>query len=270
MSNNEKHENNLKLSLNDREELIASEVQKKNLTEELESFPPVNKGDVNVSGVYEFDMGDCIEVKVFIRNGLDKPIKFEEVPFILTSLKDELLAYQVFDLKELGTIPPRSARPYKLNFDKKNLKVDKISPDDWKIGFDNRIQAKLYADIEFEGIPDGMSEENRFVLDTFLKSLPRLERGQISFSKFNLALTPEGEFNISIVIRNGVDKELSIEKLPVKLKDANDNTVFAAEFQFKDFTVSANKARLVTLKAQSNITSTGTIDLNSCKLLFEK
>jgi SLAP domain-containing protein len=270
MSNNEKHENNLKLSLNDREELIASEVQKKNLTEELESFPPINKGDVNVSGVYEFDMGDYIEVKVFIRNGLDRPINFETVPFMLTNSKDELLAYQVFDLKELGIIPPRSARPYKLNFDKKNLKVDKISPDDWKIGFDTRLQAKSYADIEFEGIPDGMSEENRFVLDTFLKGLPRIERGQISFSKFNLALTPEGEFDISIVIRNGADKGINIERIPVKLKDDNDNTVFAAEFTLKDFTISSNKARLVNLKAQSNITSTGTVDLNGCKLLFEK
>lgn len=270
MPNNDKHENDLKLSLSEREELTASEVQKKSLTEELESFPPVNDGDVNVAGIYEFDMGDYIEVKVFIRNGLNDPINFETVPFILTNSKDELLAYQVFNLKDLGTIPPKSARPYKLNFDKKNLKVDKISPDDWKIGFDTNLQAKTYADIEFEGIPEGMSEENKFVLDTFLRTLPRIERGQVSFSKFNLALTAEGEFDISIVIRNGVNKDVSIDKMPVKLKDQEGNIVFAAEFQFKDFKVSANKARLINLKAQSNITSNGTIDLNGCTLLFEK
>jgi SLAP domain-containing protein len=155
-----------------------------------------------------------------------------------------------------------------IDFYRKNGKV--IVLDDWKIGFDTRLQAKSYADIEFEGIPDGISEENRFVLDTFLKGLPRIERGQISFSKFNLALTPEGEFDISIVIRNGADKGINIERIPVKLKDDNDNTVFAAEFQLKDLTVSSNKARLVNLKALSNLTSTGTVDLNGCKLLFEK
>lgn len=270
MPNIEKHGNNLKLSLNEREELIASDVQKKSLMEELESFPPVDEGDVNVAGIYTFDMGDYIEAKVFIRNGMNNPINFETVPFIITNSKDEVLAYQIFNLKELGTIPPKSARPYKLNFDKKNLKVDKIPADDWKIGFDSRIKAVNYADIEFEGLPESMSEENKYVLNSFLNNLPRVEKGQISFSKFNLALTPEGEFDITIVIRNGMNEDINIEKIPVKLKDENDNTVFAAEFSIQDLIVKSCKAKLINLKAQSNLTSTGTVDLNSCKLLFEK
>ena len=111
------------LSLLDEEENVVSDVQKEIYMDEIRDLPPIKKGELNVSGVYAYDLGDKVEVKVYIRNGLSTNLNLQKIPFLIVNSKGETLASQTFNLASLGKLPPRSARPVKLYFEKKNLKV---------------------------------------------------------------------------------------------------------------------------------------------------
>lgn len=259
----------LKLYLSDDEESRISDIQKETLIEELESFPPAIKGNVNISGVYAFDMGEFVEVKVFIRNAANRPINLEEIPLMIVDSNGDVLAYQTFNFKKMGTIPALSARPWKLNFDKKNLTVDAIPKEGWKIGFDNRLETKSYKKIEFESLPEEMSEQNKYILRSFLTSLPKLESGEVSASKFSMGISEHGNFMITIVVRNARNNDVAINKLPVTVLDESGNEAFSTEFDLNNFKVSSNKARLINLVYETNIELGEQRDLTDWTLKFE-
>lgn len=267
----ENKDNNIELdlSLDDHEEGRASDFQKEILKEEMDAFAPINNGEVNVSGVYAYDMGSYIEVKVFIRNGLNKTINMDKVPFIIVNSKNEVLAYQLFDMKGLGNIPPHSARPWKLNFDKKNLKVDKIPMDDWKIAFDNKLEAMSYADIEYENIPGSVDVDSKLTLDNFLKTLPRLEKGQVSFSKFSMGMKADGDFLVTLVVRNATDKVVNLNELPVTITDDKGNVVLSANFTVADFNVKPNKAQILNLSYKTETNLDEDIDLSNWNIEYK-
>lgn len=256
------------LSLKDDEAQRVSEVQKKALTEELESFPPVKEGNVNVCGVYAFDMGELIEVKVFIRNGMNKALTLGEVPFMILDKDGEVIAYQVFNLRQLGSIPPYCARPWKLNFEKKNVLVSSIPQEGWKIGFDNRVNTMEYVNIEFEKLPEYISEDNKVILKDFLSKLPKMEPGEVSASRFSMGIDEEGEILISLIVRNARNNPVELGKLPVTAKDANGNTAFTAEFDLNKLVIGANKAQLVNLIYKTSITMKEDVDLSGWSLTF--
>ncbi len=58
-----------------------SKVQKEILEEELDELVPIKEGQVNVAGVYAYDLGDKYEVKAYLRNGMKNEINFEKIPF---------------------------------------------------------------------------------------------------------------------------------------------------------------------------------------------
>lgn len=109
----------IKLSLLEKDQDVMSKVQKEILEEELDELVPIKEGEINVAGIYAYDLGDKYEVKAYLRNGIEKQINFEEIPFKIINSKGELLASQTFDLKSMGNIPSYCARPCVLYFDKK-------------------------------------------------------------------------------------------------------------------------------------------------------
>ena len=90
------------LSLLEHDDNVMSDVQKEILEEEISELDPIKEDHLNVSGIYAYDLGDKIEVKVYIRNGLSKKVNFEYVPFVILNSKGETLAYQIFNLESLG------------------------------------------------------------------------------------------------------------------------------------------------------------------------
>lgn len=258
----------LKLSLTEREETIMSNIQKENLMDELNSFPPVYEGDINVVGVYAFDMGQYWEVKAFLRNGMDRPINFEKVAFVIMNSHDEILAAQTFDMQDAGDLPPYSARPYKLNFNKSNVYVKKIPRDDWFIAFDANVGTTVFENFGYEGLPNTLPEENLFVLNSFLKSLPKLDKGRYDLTKFSIGINEKGELMTSIILRNGLDKPLSIEKLPITIKDEEGKKVFSAVFEVHDFKADPGKARLLSLSFNTGMQLNQNMDLTNWELEF--
>jgi len=232
------------LSLLEHDENVMSDVQKEILEEEIAELDPIKEDQINVSGIYAYNSGDKLEVKVYIRNGLSKSVRLEYVPFVISNFKGETLAYQIFNLESLGEIPSHSARPVKLYFEKKNVYVDTISMDDWNVGFDTRINVKRRVRAEYENLPKDINVEEKIIFDNFLKELPELNEGEFTVSTFSIGVQKNGNILITLVMRNGTNKPIKLDKIPMSVKDANGNVVKSNLFELNDFEVSPFRARV--------------------------
>lgn len=259
----------LKLSLTPQEEGTASDFQKEMLEDEMRSFVPVKEGNINVSGVYAYDMGKYVEVKVFIRNATNRTIRLDDIPFMILGEDGNVIAYQIFNLKAMGKLPPHSARPWKLNFDKKNITVEKIPHDGWKIGFDNRLKFVNYVPIEYEGLPEDLNDSDRVELENFLLRLPELEKGKFSISRFSMGAKKDGTLWITLVMRNADDKAIDMKNLPVTISDDKGNKVFSGNFDISGFSVSPKKARVLNLSYNTGTPIEQDIDLSNWSIDFK-
>ena len=90
------------------------------LSNELE---PLKPNQISLSGI-DIDVepanGSWL-VKAFFRSSLDQQISVGSVELMLLDEEGKTLASDEFDLKELGDIPARSARPWVFVFTKDNI-----------------------------------------------------------------------------------------------------------------------------------------------------
>ncbi|GAA0726880.1 SLAP domain-containing protein [Clostridium malenominatum] len=265
----EKDSLKIELSLNQNTIDRISDVQKNYLEEEMnEVIPEIEDGQVNITGVYIFDEGDKFEAKIYIVNGLSRAINFEKAPLCIVNSKGEELGYEIFDLNEMGDIPPYSARPWKIYFDKKNVVVDEIPQDDWKIVFDSRIKAVTYANIELEAIPESLDAKEIATFKEFIATLPKLEQGQVSISVFTITQYQNDDLLMTLIARNGVDEPIKLEKLPITIETYDGRTVVNGAFDLENFEINAGKARILSLIFKKELLLEEEFDLASCKVMF--
>lgn len=266
----EKDSLKIELSLNQNTIDRISDVQKNYLEEEMnEVIPKIEDGQVNITGVYIFDEGDKFEAKIYIVNGLSKTINLDKVPLCIVNSKGEQLGYEIFDLNEMGDIPPHSARPWKIYFDKKNVTVNEIPQDDWKIVFDNRIKAVSYANIELEAIPKNLDAKEIATFKEFMTTLPKLEQGEVSISVFTMTQYQNDDLLITLIARNGVNKGIKLEKLPITIETSDGRIVVKGAFELENFEISASKARIISLIFKKELLLEEEFDLSSCKVMFQ-
>lgn len=233
---------NTELSLHPLEENVKSDLWKEMINDELKELPPVKAGDVNLSSSYIFDQGDKIEVSMYIRNGLQNPINFENVMLSLLDKNGDSVIEQLFDLSRVGTIPGLSVRPFKIFFDKENLKKEVESFDDLKLVFNQNIKAVTYVDTELTNLPQDLDKNSTFALQSFVDSLPRLEKNQFSISTFYVKENDNGDLSVVLIFRNTTPEDVQITKLPVQIYDANNNLAAHGVFDNLNISVESMKA----------------------------
>jgi len=257
------------LSLLDHDENVMSDVQKEILEDEISELEPIKADQINVSGIYTYDLGDKIEVKVYIRNGLSKNVNLEYVPFVILNSKEETLAYQIFNLQSLGEIPPLSARPVKLYFEKKNVYVDSIPMDDWHVAFDTKVSVKRRVRVEYENLPKDVEVDEKVVFDNFLKELPDLNEGEFSVSTFSVGVQKNGNILVTLVMRNGTNKPIQLDKIPMTVKDANGTVVKSNLFELSKFSVSPFRARICNFAFPTGLTLEDNVALENWSVEFK-
>lgn len=256
------------LSLLDEEENVVSDVQKEIFEDEIRELPPIEEGQLNVSGIYLYDVGDKLEVKVYIRNGLSYNLNLNKIPLVITNSKGDVLASQKFNLSSLGTLPPHSARPLKLYFDKKNIKVDKIPEDDWQVALNGEFNITSKVRPRYEGIPESIDVKDKLVFDKFLEELPEMTEGEFSISTFSVGLQKNGNILVTAVMRNATDKPITIDKIPITVLDAKRRAVKSEKFTLDDFTVNPYKARICNFAFPTNVHPEEDTSLNDWSVIY--
>lgn len=259
-----------KLSLQESQENVVSDIQKQMLQDEIEELPPLLENEASISGIYAFEEDNKIEVKIYIRNGFKSAIVLGKVGLVLANSKDEILAYQIFDLSEMGEIPSLAARPWKVYFNKENLRVDKFPTDDWKIAFDTNLNMGEVAKIkEYQNLPRHISDTEKEIMYSFLNGLGDVKYGEVSASTFNITMEKSGQILITLVFRNGTSNNAKFEKLPIKIVTPDNKILAQGMFKVDDLVVQPFKAMIYNLAFSTSFTLEDNMDLNECRILFE-
>ena len=238
----EKRYVDLSLSIKPDKEPIISEVQKEIIKEDLDSLGALKENDINISTLYLFDMGDKLEASIFIRNGLKNNINFDKVPLKLLDSKNKVIVSKVFNLREVSTIPARSARPWKIYFEKNLLKYDVEDLKHYKVIFDNNIKAISTVETELENKYSGV--ELNGDAEKFVEGLRPLQNGEVDLNIYNVNVENENKIVISLLVRNGSDKQIEVKKLPITIYDSNNKIIMSNSIQLENLKVDYRKARI--------------------------
>ncbi len=82
-----------------------------------QQLPPLKPNQISISGIRLTRFEEDVIVDAFIRNTLEKAVRFEMVDLLLIDEKKQPLAKKTFDLSEMGEIPALSCMPWRFFFE---------------------------------------------------------------------------------------------------------------------------------------------------------
>ena len=176
-----------------------------------------------------------------IRSTVPKNITFKETTILLLDENEEVLARKSFDLSRLKSIPPNSARPWVFQFTHKDFikEVEQIS-DGWTLAFELKRKHQLDLEASWK---ESITDKTVSSLENVIKNAPELKPGEVNFMGLDAKLMDNGNLNVTILIRNGTDKNINLEQLPLGVKDATQEEVARGGFKLDNFTIKANTSK---------------------------
>ncbi|SOC34911.1 accessory Sec system S-layer assembly protein [Ureibacillus acetophenoni] len=170
------------------------------------------------------------DVKAFFRNSLPKAIELGEMGLYLLDKDGKVIASKTFNMKELGSIPAESARPWVFTFEKNTLQVDELPEEGWKIAFNLVSLRGHQLDLD-DSWKNKLSEDQIKQLEKIVKDLPKLGKTEVNFTGFQIKLMDDQSLAVSILLRNGNEKSVNLEQLPLEIYDANQKQIAKGYFK---------------------------------------
>lgn len=268
VSNNNNDSTQIKLALNETDNVVMSDLQKQYLKSELDELRSMNKDSVDISPVYFNYSNNCLEVKVFIRNSFSRAINFDKISFRVDDKEGNLVAKKVFDLKNLGNVEPNTAKPYKLFFTDEDIVKKDFDCENLIIGFDKDVNCFQNVDVKIGNLPKELSFAEQDKYNEFLSKLPRLQKDTITISAVDLIKYEDGGMAIIIVIRNGYSRGIAVQNVPITILDKNNEVVASCKFKNTTFNVKASSASMYRFVISENDIVNKDCDLSSWHVVF--
>lgn len=224
------------------------------LANDLEPLKP-NQLSLAAINIEEDAATGAWNVKAFFRSSLNQPIELKDIDLFVTAEDGTVLAKQSFDFTQLGTIPAESARPWVFTFHKDSLLTDEIPGDGWQIAF-NLVSLRghqLDLDAQWE---KQLSNDQKEELRKIVKELPKLRDKEVNFTGIQHVKMDNGSLAITLLIRNGNDRDINLEQLPLEVVDANNAVVATGTFKLDPvIVVKANTSKPWTFVYPADLTT---------------
>lgn len=203
-------------------------------------LPPLKRNQLSLSGIEWNEQPAGLAVSAFVRNTVDQEISLGDVPLLLLNEKNELKARHTFSLSELGALPPDSSRPWTFVFPSVNKHVE-LGKENWLIAFDlTSGKHKLDLDPKWE---ESLPASEKEKLEQLVEKLGAPPKDELNFTGLNAQFLKNRNLTISLLIRNGYERNVNIEKLPLKLIDAAGDTAAEGQFNVGNLEVRANTTK---------------------------
>ena len=208
-------------------------------------LPLLKENQISLSGieVHSEENGNVL-VKAFIRNSIAKGIRVQEpIPLLLLGPDGNVLARQVFDLTILGELPPESSTPWVFEFDSRNVREKEIPQTDWKLAFELKKEKGPHAlDLE-ESWEKSLADTDKEKLEQLVKTIKPPKPGEVNFMGIQSRLDDEGALHVTLLIRNGSEKNVKLEQLPLNVEDASGEVIAKGAFKLEALEVKANTSK---------------------------
>lgn len=169
-------------------------------------------------------------VKAFFRSSLSEAIELGEIELLILDKDDNRLASHYFDFKELGTIPAESARPWIFTFPATSISAEEVPEEGWKISFNLLSLRGHQLDLD-DTWKKQLPKDQQEKLAEIVKDLPKLGKTEVNFTGLQAKLNDDNSLHASIFIRNGHDKAINLEQLPLEIIDARGELVAKGSFK---------------------------------------
>lgn len=231
----------------------------------LNELQPLKRNQVSISPIELRIEENELQAQVFFRQSLEKEIQLNSTELLLLNSEGMIQASQKFDLAELGDIPAESARPWILTFYENALQVpiDQIKTTDWTVAFKLATPHRLELSDEWES---SLADEQKKRLHQYVASLTPPKPNEINLMGLEAKLDDEGKLIVSILIRNGQEKNVEISQLPLIVTDAHENEIARGGFTLPPLVVKANTSKPWTFIFPIDMVSKQEPDLSKWKV----
>ncbi|WP_236712581.1 SLAP domain-containing protein [Peribacillus muralis] len=100
-----------------------------------QQLPALKPNQISISGVKLVKEEDDVIIIAFLRNSLEKAIRFEIVDIWLVDGSGRAWAKKAFDLSVLGEVPALSSIPWRFLFEEDDKLAETIPDEEWQIVF---------------------------------------------------------------------------------------------------------------------------------------
>ncbi|MCF6410107.1 accessory Sec system S-layer assembly protein [Pseudalkalibacillus salsuginis] len=211
------------------------------LNNECEKLKP---NQISLSGI-EINKDEATDdyiITAFIRSSLPKPIHLPDSTLLFIAESGEVLGRKRFSFQQFGELPPNSSRPWNFLFSSKDLYVDQLPREGWKLAFELKQSKPHQLDLE-KSWEQSLSEENKNKLEEIMKNINPPKPGEVNFLGLQASKKDNGDLHIMILIRNGSEKNIQLEKLPLIVEDAYGEMIAKGGFELDNFEVKANTSK---------------------------
>ncbi|MHC1681708.1 MAG: SLAP domain-containing protein [Clostridiaceae bacterium] len=209
-----------KLSYSEKEKLNISSLMEEIYYDELSKLDPINEGEINISSLYIYDLGDKLEAKVIVRNALSQSISLDKAPLIIIDGKNEVVLEEVVDLNDLGVIPSNHARPYSILFNKGNLKKEVVNFEQCKVIFNNNVKTLETKKIENVIIDEEIPMMESHQIKEYVSKLSPIKIGDVNVIGYRLYLDEAGKKNFIVIIANANRIDVTLQNFTVGFKNS--------------------------------------------------
>lgn len=229
-------------------------------------LPLLKENQISLSGIEIHADGGPVTVKAFLRNSLPKGVQFQQpIPLLLMGPDGDKLARQEFDLTVLGELPPESSTPWVFEFDEKNVFEKEIPQTDWKLAFEIKKPKGPHAlDLE-ESWEKSLADTDKEKLEQLVKTIKPPKPGEVNFMGIQSRLDDAGALHVTLLIRNGSEKNVKLEQLPLNVEDASGELVAKGAFKMEALEVKANTSKPWTFIFPKELVLKEDVDLSKWK-----
>jgi SLAP domain-containing protein len=259
---------NINLSLDEKDTMSSLKTQVfKDELKNINANYPLSENQVDVKQIYLFKKENSIEVGFFIRNGFKNKILIENTPVVLQDANGNIISSKVINLKKFGTIPPYSARPYNINFEINESFNDKC---EYIIKFDDKNIYNIFSTVynEIDNIPVDITFDEENLINNFVNDLPALRTDEFTISVYKIIYNDNNRLEIVLLLRNGTNKSVNFDKLPISIVDENGLTIARKIFLSPEHEhiINPKKSRFIRLEFDI---SKEAYDLSNCIIVYK-
>lgn len=226
---------------------------------------PLKPNQISLSGVDLKHEGGQVTVTAFIRSSLSKAIYLQEMPLLLLGVNGEMLGRKVFNLSEIGEIPAKSSTPWVFTFGSDDVgAVEEFPKTGWKLAFELKTQKKHELDLE-ESWANSLKEEDKVRLHQLVAEIQAPKPGEVNFMGLQAKQTEEGNLHVTMLIRNGSDKNIQLQQLPLEVTDASEEVIAQGGFTLDNLEVKANTSKPWTFIFPGELVLKENVDLSVWK-----
>lgn len=265
-------ENEIKLFLTEELKADTSSFRRELMEEELKTINekyPLEENSINIQLTYANETDDGLEVGFYIRSTMKNDINFEIIPLEL--IKDgQVVGAQTFNLSALGNVPSYCGVPYSVEFLKENLKTEDFSEVKIMFGQTKELKALNTLNLDISNIPKELDYKYKKQVEEYAKALARIRKDSIDLHVYSVSFDEEKNLDVIMLIRNGYDKEVNIQKFPITISDKNEQVIYTGEyFSEEGMNIAGKTAKLVTITFEEIFLANNEGDLSEFKVEFK-